>query len=157
MSQVSFRPITDDDLPFLSRVYAETRQEELAPVPWSDAEKQAFLQMQFEAQHHHYQEHFADAQFDLILINGQPGGRLYVQHRPDEIRIIDLALLIEHRGQGIGTQLMQDVLAQGQERGLPVRIHVEKNNPALRLHQRLGFQSIEDQGVYYLMEWLPEG
>ncbi len=157
MPRLTFRPITDDDLPFLSRLYAETRQDELAPVPWTAEQKQTFLQMQFAAQHHHYQEHFADARFDLILLDDEPAGRLYVQQRPDEVRIIDIALLIKHRGQGLGTQLMQDILAQGQERGVPVRIHVEKNNPALRLYHRLGFQSIEDQGVYYLMEWLPEG
>lgn len=157
MSQVTFRPITDDDLPFLSRLYADTRREELEPVPWTSAQKKAFLQQQFEAQHHHYQTHFAAARFDIILLDGQPAGRLYVQQRPDEIRIIDIALLRQHRGHGIGSKLMKEILAQGHERGVPVRIHVEKNNPALRLYRRLGFRKIEDQGVYYLMEWTPEG
>ena len=50
---------------------------------------------------------------------------------------------------------MADVLAEGQRVGKPVRIHVERNNPALRLYHRLGFSSVEDQGVYYLMEWRP--
>lgn len=154
--ELAFRPIEDDDLPFLCRLYASTRAQEMALVPWSEEEKKRFLTLQFEAQHKFYLEQFADAQFSVVLLDGEPAGRLYVDRRQDEIRLIDIALLPEHRGRGLGGRLMEDVLAEGRETGLPVRIHVERNNPALRLYHRLGFEEIEDQGVYYLMEWRPE-
>ena len=153
---VSFRPITDDDLEFLYQVYASTREEELKLTPWNDEEKANFLRMQFHAQHKHYQEHYGDASFDIILQAETPIGRLYIHRGNDEIRIVDIALSSEYRGQGIGGKIMQDILDEGQASGKAVRIHVEQNNPALHLYERLGFQKLEDVGVYYLMEWLPE-
>ncbi|MDY7092533.1 MAG: GNAT family N-acetyltransferase [Acidobacteriota bacterium] len=153
---VELRPITAEDEAFLMRVYFSTREEELRPVPWSDEQKAAFLEQQFRAQHDFYRQQFPDARFDLVLHYGQPVGRLYVDRREDEIRIIDIALLTEARGKGLGGRLLEELLAEAREAGKAVRIHVERNNPALRLYHRLGFESIEDQGVYYLMEWRPE-
>ncbi len=153
---IQLRPATDQDLEFLYRVYASSRADEMALVPWDDDQKAAFLRMQFQLQHRYYHEQFTQAHFDLIEWHGEPVGRLYVEERPDEIRIIDIALLEAFRSQGIGTQLLQSLLARGQAVGLPVRIHVEKNNPALHLYRRLQFHVIEDQGVYYLMEWVPQ-
>jgi len=157
MSQqtISFRPITEDDLEFLYRVYASTREAEMALLVWPDREKEDFLRFQFNAQHTYYQQHFVESQFDLILLDGQPIGRLYLDRRKDEFRIIDIALLTQYRGQGIGGQIMADILQEAGRARLPVRIHVEQNNPALRLYHRLGFKEIGDEGVYYLMEWLP--
>ena len=153
---ITFRPICPEDEAFLYQVYASTRLDELAPLNWSQAELDAFLEMQFTAQHTYYQEHFTDAAFDIILLNNQPVGRLYLDRREDEIRIIDIALLPEHRNQGIGSVLMQDILAEAAGAGKPVRIHVERDNPALRLYKRLGFHPVGDTGVYFLMEWSKE-
>ncbi|MCP4663054.1 MAG: GNAT family N-acetyltransferase [bacterium] len=47
------------------------------------------------------------------------------------------------------------LLTEAEEAGKPVRIHVERFNPAMRLYERLGFTQVDDQGVYYLMEWSP--
>lgn len=152
---LSRRPITDADLPFLEKLYGSTRALEMAVVPWSFEEKQAFLAQQFHAQHVFYQEHFSAAAFDLLLLHGEPAGRLYLDRREDEIRVIDIALLPEHRGKGLGEALMRGVLEEAGSQGKMVRIHVERNNPAMRLYDRLGFRRIEDQGVYHLMEWRP--
>ena len=81
------------DRSFLFAVYASTRELELAAVEWDVAQKAAFVRMQFDAQHAYYQEHYAGAAFDIILVNGQPAGRLYVSREEDEIRIVDIALL----------------------------------------------------------------
>ena len=87
--QITLRPIKPDDVSFLCYVYASTREDELAELPWSDSEKATFLKMQFEAQHTHYQEHFKQANFDLILLDGEPIGRLYLGRRKDEFRVIE--------------------------------------------------------------------
>jgi len=155
MPKISFRPIREDDRELLARLYASTRAEELSVVPWSEEQKAAFLHQQFEAQHAFYQEQFQNAQFSIVLLDGEPAGRLYIDRREDEIRLIDIALLPEHRGRGVGGELMRGILAEGEETGLRVTIHVERFNPALRLYQRLGFEHLEDQGPYYLMEWRP--
>lgn len=154
--RIGFRDIDDGDLPFLRELYASTRAEEMAAVPWTETEKREFLLQQFSFQHAYYSKHFTEASFQLILLDGSPIGRLYLDRRPDEIRLIDIALLPAYRNQGIGGQLMREVLEEGDRRGLPVRIHVEQNNPALRLYRRLGFQRVGDVGVYYLMEWRPD-
>lgn len=154
---ITFRAITEDDEPFLFQLYASTREMELSQVPWEHAsQKEQFLKMQFRAQHQYYQQQFNNADFDIVELHGEPIGRLYVEPRPDEIRIIDIALLPEYRRRGIGTWLLQSILDHGRQTGKPVRIHVEHFNPALSLYRRLGFNKISDTGVYYLMERLPD-
>ncbi len=152
---ISFRSISEADQEFLYRVYASTREEELANVPWDDDQKEAFLRMQFNAQHIHYQQHYPDARFEITSLDGEQIGRLYVDRRADEIRIIDIALLPQYRGAGIGAGILKDLLAEAATAGKPVRIHVEHNNPAMRLYQRLGFEKLSETGVYFLMECLP--
>lgn len=141
---------------FLLRLYATTRADEMAMiVDWTDEQKGTFVRMQFEAQHAWYQEHYGDAQFDLVLVDGAPAGRLYVHRRATEIRLVDISLMPELRGQGTGTSLLRELMAEAEAAGKPLTIHVEKYNPAMRLYQRLGFKSIADRGPYDLMEWRP--
>ena len=156
MAEVTFRPITPADLEFLYAVYASTRREELAVLDWSEADKAAFLRSQFDTQHRAYQGSYPGADFLLVLERERPIGRLYIERRDDEIRIIDIALLPEHRNVGIGGAILRDVLAEAARDGKRVSIHVEMFNPALSLYQRLGFQQRELRGVYYFMEWVPE-
>jgi GNAT superfamily N-acetyltransferase len=147
------RPVAAADSEFLFRLYASTREEELRLVDWTDERKETFLRQQFAAQDLHYRENYPGAQRDIVLIAGQPAGRLYIHRGSDEIRLMDIALVPEFRGAGLGTQLIQDVLAEGERVGKPVTIHVEVFNPARRLYERLGFTKKVDKGVYWLMEW----
>lgn len=153
---LTFRPIAGADLPFLSALYASTRAEELAVTPWSDAQKTAFLEMQFQAQHAHYQKYYPNADWLVIEQAGQDIGRLYVERSPSEHCIIDIALLPAHRGKGFGSALLTDLIDEAATVGKSVSIHVEKNNPARRLYQRLGFTVAEDKGVYDLMIRSPQ-
>lgn len=154
MSQLALRPVLPEDRPFLERVYASTRTEELAAVPWSEEQKSAFLRFQFDAQDHHYRLHYAAARFDVILARGEAIGRLYVERTPVEIRLIDIAILPEHRGSGIGGALLAELIAEARRERLPLTIHVERFNPAQRLYLRLGFRFTgSETGVYRLMEW----
>ena len=90
-----------------------------------------------------------------ILVAGELAGRLYVHRREREIRIMDIALLPEFRGRGIGTKLLNEILMEGERTGRPVTIHVESFNPARRLYERLGFTRVASNGVYLLLEWKP--
>jgi GNAT superfamily N-acetyltransferase len=150
-----FRAAADDDLPFLRDLYGSTRAAELAPVPWSEAEKSAFIAMQFSAQHAHYTRHYPAAQRLIILHGGEPIGRLYVDRWEHEHRIVDIALLPEHCRKGFGSAVLGELLAEAAAVNKCVTIHVEKHNPAMRLYGRLGFVSVEDKGVYDLMRWSP--
>lgn len=152
---VALRSAGPGDYEFLSRVYASTRAAELAPVPWSHEQKQAFLAQQFDAQAAHYAAHFADASFDVVVVDGERAGRLIVARRQDELKLIDIALLPEYRGRGIGTRLMAPLLAEADERGVNVTIHVERGNRARTLYERLGFVQISSTGVYDLLSCTP--
>jgi ribosomal protein S18 acetylase RimI-like enzyme len=152
---VTLRPITPEDGSFLFALYASTRDEELKVVPWSDEQKAAFLQMQFLAQHNYYQQTYTDTAFDVIQLEGESVGRLYVSRWPEEMRIVDIALLPPWRGRGIGGALLRALQDEAREAAKPLTIHVERNNPALRLYERLGFAEREDKGVYLFLEWRP--
>ena len=152
---IALRPVAARDDAFLRFVYACAREEELSLVGWDDVQREAFLRQQFDAQDAYYREHYQPATFDVIELDGEPAGRLYVARWADEIRIIDISLLPQHRGRGIGTALLQGLLAEAAEAGKRVSIHVEKHNPALRLYERLGFSPVADTGVYLLMEASP--
>src|SRR5882672_202228 len=152
---LTFRPITDADLPFLARLYASTRMEELSVTGWSDAQKAAFLQMQFDAQHAHYRKHYAGSDFLVIERAAQAIGRLYLARWRAEHRIVDIALLPEHRGAGLGTALLRDLLDEAARAAKAVTIHVEKFNPAMTLYRRLGFVAAGEEGAYDLMRWEP--
>jgi ribosomal protein S18 acetylase RimI-like enzyme len=156
---IALRAIKEADFPALFEIYAGTRATEMELVPaWSDADKKAFLTQQFVAQHRYYQEFYQGADFQIIDNEGVVIGRLYVHwdYSPQEVRIMDIALLPEHRRKGIGSRVLKSVLEKGAELGKTVTIHVEYNNPALQLYERLNFQKIgEFNSVYYLYEWRP--
>ena len=152
---ITLRPIQPEDMDFLYRLYHSTRELELDTVAWSQEQKAAFTLMQFNAQHQYYQENYTSADFLVILAGGEPAGRLYIARWPEEIRIVDIALLPEYRNHGIGTRLLKELLAEGERAGKPVSIHVESFNPARRLYERLGFAVAADKGVYLLMQWSP--
>lgn len=150
---IALRAATPEDTEFLAAVYAATRMEELAATDWSDGQKAEFCRMQFTAQDTHYRQHYPTAEYSVIVVSEIPVGRLYADRWNREIRIMDIAILPEHRGQGIGTRLLLDLQSEAAATGRCLTIHVERFNPAQRLYERLGFRMTEDKGVYLLLEW----
>jgi len=156
MPPLTLRPATPEDTAFLLAVYTSTRAEEMAITGWSDDQKAAFCAQQFQAQTSHYRQHYPTAQCFVILSGEMPAGRLYVDHGAKEIRIVDISLLPEFRGQGIGTHFLGELQKEAQTASKILAIHVEAFNPAKRLYERLGFVLAEDKGVYHFMTWTPE-
>jgi ribosomal protein S18 acetylase RimI-like enzyme len=150
---VILRPATDLDRELLLAVYSSTRVEELDQVVWAPGAREAFLEMQFVAQDHEYRRLNPDGAFDVVEVAGRPAGRLYVDRRPGDLRIVDIALLPAFRGRGIGERLIRRLQQEAAAEGRIVSIHVEYSNPAARLYERLGFVVAEDLGVYRRMEW----
>jgi GNAT superfamily N-acetyltransferase len=152
---VALRPASRDDYEFLERLYASARAAEVAAIPWSAERKRTFLAQQFAAQSADYARNYSDASFDVVLVDGEPAGRLIVARREAEFKLIDIALLPEHRSQGIGTRLLAPLLDEAVQRGVKVEIHVERYNRALTLYRRLGFEPVEEDVVYLRMERPP--
>jgi ribosomal protein S18 acetylase RimI-like enzyme len=152
---ITLRDVIPEDEPLLFQLYASSRALELELVPWSDEQKSAFLRMQFEAQTTHYRQAFADATFRVILRDGTPVGRLYARRLENEIRILDITILPEVRNQGIGSAVLNDLIREAAQSKKNVLIYAETFNPSLRLFERLGFKSIAEEGINFLLEWRP--
>ena len=154
---MALRPATPEDRELLFSVYAGTREEELAPVPWPPEAKEAFLRQQFDAQDAWWRTHYPGATFEVVLVDGREAGRLYLWEGPKEIRVVDVAILPDARRGGVGTRLLGDVKTRAAAAGKAVTIHVEKMNPARALYERLGFRLVEDKGLYLFLSWGGDG
>ena len=147
------RPAEKEDEAFLFRLYSSVRLEEVAAWGWPEAQQEAFLRMQFNGQQASYKRAYRDASHSIILLDEEPVGRMFVARRDDGLRLVDISISPERRGTGIGTNLIRELQAGAEREGVPLRLQVMKNNPALRLYERLGFTKIEDEGAYFQMEY----
>jgi GNAT superfamily N-acetyltransferase len=151
--RVTKSPIVPSDDSFLLSLYSETRANELLLVPWSEEQKNAFLQHQFQSQHLHYTLKYKDASFQLIKLEDLPIGRFYHAELADEIRIIDILILSEFRGRNIGSILIEEILHTAEKKKKAVRIYLDINDKSANLFTRLGFAPVSDEGVYRLWQW----
>jgi ribosomal protein S18 acetylase RimI-like enzyme len=143
------------DREFVDALYVALRWDELAPVPWPDAAKQAFLREQSRLQGGHYRAHYPGALLGVLEHDGLPVGRLCLHASPGEYRLMDIALVAEWRRQGLGQCMLRALMGVAAERGKQLTLHVESNNPAQRLYARLGFELREDRGVHHFLAWPP--
>ena len=125
----------------------------MALVDWSDDEKTRFLDSQFTLQDRHYRNAYAGAEFLLIEIGQTPIGRIYVYRSPAEIRLMEVTLADAWRRRGIGSALLRELMDEARETDAQLTLHIEPDNPAQRLYQRLGFRLIEHRGAYDFLGW----
>lgn len=149
----TLRPETEGDEPFLERLYLSVRAAEMEMAGWPPEQAGPFLRWQFSLQRHHYLTHYHDAVFAVLERRGEPVGRLYVFRNRIDIRVVDISLSPEVRGQGVGGALLRALFAEAESAGRTVSVHVEHFNPARRLYERLGFREQKRDQVYALMEW----
>jgi ribosomal protein S18 acetylase RimI-like enzyme len=149
------RPATSDDDAFSFQVYASTRADEMAAVPWTDEQKHAFLEMQFNAQRASYLQNRPQAEWLIVVRDEQPIGRMIVDRSADAICLMDIALLPEHRNAGIGSKFIKELMDEAEASGKKMTLHVESYNPAFRLYTRFGFKEVREEGFYLAMEWSP--
>lgn len=150
---LSYRPVTAADTPFLTKLYASTRRDELATTGWPPEMQQQFLQQQFALQDRHYRHHFNDAEFTVIVCDGEDVGRLYYRWQGADLHLIDIALMPECRYQGIGSLIVRELMARVSQTGGQLELKVERSNPARNWYHRLGFQLVADLGVYLQLCW----
>lgn len=143
-----------DDFRF--KVYASTRQEEVAAWGWEVTQQEAFLRMQFEMQQKSYQLQYPDANYQIIIADEEPIGHMLLAQRDDKIILADLALLPSSRGRGIGSTLIRQLQMQAEQLAKTIRLHVMITNEARHLYERLGFQAIGENGLHLEMEWKRE-
>jgi ribosomal protein S18 acetylase RimI-like enzyme len=152
---IKVRPRTGADLPLIREIYISHRWEETQTLHgWTDDQKIAFLDSQFQLQCRHYDTHYHDAEFYIVEVAGQPAGRLYLwDHNKTDLRIVEISFLAPFRGLGIGGGLLRHIQDRALAAGKSCSIHVEINNPARRLYNRLGFREAEVVGPYLRLNW----
>lgn len=102
----TLRPTGPDDAPFLYALYCGTRKDEVDAWGFAPAERDLFLRRQFNAQQLQYRQ-LPATEHQFILLDGAPVGRLLVSRPPEELRLVDIALLPRQRGAGLGTALLR--------------------------------------------------
>ncbi len=155
VQDITLRPATPRDAGLLRRVHASTRAEELAQVAWGPGQQEQFLMMQFDLQDAGFRRAFPDATYDVVEVAAVPVGRLYVDRTEECLRIIDIALLPEARGAGVGARLIEQVQQEAGASARAVSLHVARRNRAGNLYRRLGFEIVSEDDVYQLLEWRP--
>ncbi len=152
----ALRPVAPPDEGFLLRLYATTRAAELATTAWDAAQRDAFVRSQYQARRNDYATRFAGAEHSIITVGGQDAGVCMIRRSATEIRLVNIELLPEHRGQGIGGALLRQLRAEARDRNLPFMLSVRENNhAAIRLYRRLGFATHGREGGYVAMRSEP--
>lgn len=152
MATPSLRPATAEDREFLLALFASTRAELIALLPLGEQQKRAFVEQQFDAQERDYRSRHPDVSFDVVTLEGRPVGRLSVSREADELLLLDVSLLPEVRGRGIGTLLLRALADEARASGRALTLHADRENPARRLYERLGLRAVEEGDVHVRME-----
>ncbi|MFF7110595.1 GNAT family N-acetyltransferase [Pseudomonas sichuanensis] len=152
---LDLRQQAEADGSLLRALFVARRAAEFAAAPWSDAEREAFLHAQADLQGRHYAQHYPMAHFLIIKQAGQAIGRLCMDESETDLRVVDIALLPEWQGLGIGSAVLNAVLALGDGLGKACTLSVDLTNPAQTLYRRLGFEVCADQGLYLQMRRQP--
>lgn len=150
-AKVTLRSVVPADGPFLAALYASTRVTELAAVPWDAATRRAFLAQQLAAQTASWSTTFPELDRLLVVVDGRPAGRLYVDRAPTLLHLVDIALLPGLRGRGIGSVLLTRLIGEADGVGIPITLHVAHDNPARSLYERFGFRAVEEQPFHIRM------
>lgn len=151
-AEIKLRPEKSSDVPFLRKLYATTRVDvTFSGLP--DEQKQQFIRMQFDAQRQSYRSNYENAEFHIIERHGRPIGRLYVARLTQEIRVMDITIIPDHRKKGIGSGLLRSVQSEGRSIGLPVTLHAEKMGNMAEFYKRLGFEIVDEKEAHFFMKW----
>ncbi len=152
---VCFRPVSVRDRDLLLRIYASTRERELALVPWDAGQKALFLQHQFAAQDRHYKAYFPDAEYSIVVHNGNDAGRIFVTRDEAQIHVLEFTILPEHRGAGVGTEVVRRLQAEARGKALPLTTYLDQFSDSQAWLEKRGFTRMADEGIHYKMQWTP--
>lgn len=154
-NSIAVRPVAPGDEELLLKIYQSSRGDDLRGLGWDEERISEFLEMQYEAQQHFFESEYQRANDEIILLAGEPAGRLIVERREYEIRCIDVALLPEHRNNGVGAFLISKLQDEARRESKPLRLQVIRFSRAVNLFERAGFVRTSETGTHFQMEWTP--
>lgn len=142
----TLRQATEADYAFLFHLHQASMKDYVTLTwGWDEAVQQTL-----------FRERFAPARCQMVVVEGREVGVLAVQHQSDTLFLANLQLLPDYQKQGLGTAIIQMLLGQASQQGIPVTLQVLKVNPARHLYERLGFRVIGETATHYLMSTASE-
>lgn len=138
----TLRPATPADEPFLYALFRATMRASINQLwgDWDEARWSRFFRDQFQA-----------ARYQVVQVGGADVGALVVDVRSDEVYLDTVEIAPGYQGRGLGTAIVRAVLEDAAERGLPVRLQVNRANRARALYERLGFREVGRSDTHVCM------
>ena len=156
MSTLAVRPALPQDEIFLYELYRAVRGPQFDRTPLTAEQKEHMLRFQFQAQLSSYTQQFPNSCYHIVLIDGNPCGRMWVAPAERALHLVDIAMHPNVQKKGVGTVLVQRLQQEAQQLGVPITSMVDRFNPgSLRFHKRLGFTIVREDVLNYFMEWRP--
>ncbi len=151
--KIVLRPVKKDEEDFWKEVFCDSVRGHFSTAGLSADQLNELLEMQYQAQKADYERNYPQAENDVILYDGNLAGRVILSTEHNDLHLIDIAVLSDFRNRGIGTAILENLFEKSRRTKLPIRFYVEKNNPAFRLYERLGFETIADVQTHFQMQW----
>jgi ribosomal protein S18 acetylase RimI-like enzyme len=151
---ISLCPIEPKDNEFLLRVFKESRPDLNLINDISEEQRESIILEQFKMEKQQLEQIYPNAEFSIIKLNEEPIGRIYIYYGETTNRIVEIGLLEDYRGLGIGQRLMTTVIGNATKMKKNVRLQVAWfNQRAYKFYERIGFKVIENQEVFFEMEY----
>lgn len=130
---------------------------EFASLAASEAQRLQLLEQQFGLQDTHYRNFFPETDRRIVTVDGLPVGRFYLLRGDPMWTLIDLTILPEMSGQGIGSRVIDRMTAEADAARKPITLHCSLTNPAFEIYKAKGFLEVRVDGADWVMERWPEG
>jgi ribosomal protein S18 acetylase RimI-like enzyme len=150
----TLRPVRPGDEAFLRRLILDTIGAELGASAWPEPMRSHLLDIQYAARRHSHGAVIPETSSHIIQADGADAGWLVTTALPHEVRLVEIMVLPEWRGRGVGTATIRQLLSDAAAACTPVRLRVNvTNRAAIALYERLGFRRIDGDEVQHLMEY----
>lgn len=150
MDNVTFRNAASSDEEFLKELFFDVRRNEFEQVGLPIEQIKLLLSMQYAAQKQSYEWNFPNAEHNIIELADHKVGRLIIVRREETIHLVDVSILQNFRGHGLGSFILQKLKSEAEKIFLSV---FKTNNAALKLYRRHEFKVINENEMYFEMEW----
>ena len=144
VATLELRPASVRDLEFVLTVERETMREYAIATwgSWSEDQVQARAV-----------KNVSSGFTQVIELGGMPIGTQVVERTAEHVRLLQLFILPEHQRHGVGSKLVQQLIDEARERGVPLQLRVLKVNPAQELYKRIGFSVVDETPEHVYMEY----
>ena len=102
-----------------------------------------------EFQINHHAKRWSERTWSIISLGDERIGTIALDWKPTHLQLGEFYILAKHRGRGLGTEILEGVLAQADRRRLETRLEFLKWNPVGELYLRHGFHVVSENDIHY--------